>query len=225
VLPESLPVERRAPKLHYKTANPFGAIALLRSHPALLGLSAINFIGYIAHEVYPTVFVLYVMNRYNWSEGAIGTALAVVGISSIVISAGVVGPVVKKLGERTSLHLGLALGAIGFWLFGWAGTGLAFIVSIPVNSLWGLSGPPTQTLMTQLVPSTRQGELQGALGSLRSIAMLAGPGVFSGVYAAFAKGSAPVPGAPWYLACLMLLVSIAVARAVLKEPAAEPVAS
>jgi MFS transporter, DHA1 family, tetracycline resistance protein len=218
-LPESLTPEKRQPRFELKTAHPVSALAMLKSHPALMGLAGINFIGYIAHEVYPTVFVLYVMNRYGWSQGAIGTALAVVGVSSIVISAGVVGPVVKKLGERLSLMLGLMLGALGFALFGWAGAGWVFLLAIPVNSLWGLAGPPTQTMMTQLVDEKRQGELQGALGSLRSIAMLAGPGVFSGVYAAFAGGNANVPGAPWYLACLMLIASMAVARAVMPAPA------
>ena len=215
VLPESLPPEKRPEKFKFKGAHPIGALKLLRSHPSLMALAAINFIGYIAHEVYPTVFVLYVMNRYGWNQGTIGAALAVVGVSSIVISAGVVGPVVKKLGERLSLLLGLALGAIGFFLFGWAGTGLVFLLAIPVNSLWGLAGPPAQTIMTQAVPATQQGELQGALGSLRSIAMLAGPGIFSGVYAAFAKGDAAVPGAPWYLACGLLIVSMVLARAVM----------
>lgn len=221
VLPESLSPEKRQQKFKFKGANPWGSLVLLKSHPALLGLAAINFMGYIAHEVYPTVFVLYVMNRYGWNEGAIGTALAVVGVSSVVISAGVVGPAVKKLGERTALMLGLALGAIGFALFGWAGVGWVFLMAIPVNSLWGLAGPPTQTMMTQLVPADRQGELQGAIGSLRSVAMLAGPGIFSGVYAAFAQNGAAVPGAPWYLACAMLVISMVLARAVM--PAAKPV--
>ncbi len=222
VLPESLGPEKRQAKFQFKTAHPVSALGMLKSQPALMGLASINFIGYIAHEVYPTVFVLYVMNRYGWNQGAIGTALAVVGISSIVISAGVVGPVVKKLGERLSLMLGLALGAMGFALFGWAGAGWIFLLAIPVNSLWGLAGPPAQTMMTQLVDERRQGELQGALGSLRSIAMLAGPGIFSGVYAAFAGNTANVPGAPWYLACFMLLASMAVARAVMPAPAPTP---
>jgi hypothetical protein len=50
--------------------------------------------------------------------------------------------------------------------------------------------------------------------------MLAGPGIFSGVYAAFAKGDAAVPGAPWYLACGMLIVSMIVARAIMPQPKA-----
>ncbi|MEZ0263053.1 MAG: TCR/Tet family MFS transporter [Alphaproteobacteria bacterium] len=218
VLPESLPPEKRQAKIQWKIANPAGAVALLKSDTRLACLAAINFIGYLAHEVYPTVFVLYTMHRYGWDESAIGTALAVVGVATIIISGGVVGIAVKKLGERGTLFAGLALGAAGFWLFGWASAGWMFLLAIPVNSLWGLAGAPTQTMMTQIVPATRQGELQGALGSLRSVAMLVGPGLFAAVYAGFLAGPNPMPGAPWYLAAAMLVVSLVVARLILQKP-------
>src|SRR6185436_19347108 len=92
VLPESLPPEKRQPRLRWESANPLGSLVLLRSHPELLGLAAVNFLGYVAHEVYVTVFVLYAIYRYHWGERAIGGSLALVGVSSMLISAAVVGP-------------------------------------------------------------------------------------------------------------------------------------
>jgi DHA1 family tetracycline resistance protein-like MFS transporter len=224
VLPESLPPERRAPALRWKDANPVGALALLRSHPELMGLATVNFLGYVAHEVYATVFVLYVTYRYHWTQRTIGLSLAIVGIASMIVSAGVVGPVVRRLGERWSLYLGLSMGAAGFALFGLATAGWLFMLAIPINCLWGLAGPPSQSMMTQRVSPSEQGELQGAIGSVRSIAMLVGPGIFSVTFATFIapERSAPAPGAPWYLAAAFLLVAMAVARAVL--PRAVPVA-
>ena len=214
VLPESLPAERRKKTLNWTKANPLGALKLLRSHPELLGLSGITFIQNLAHEVYPTVFVLYAMTRYGWDQRAVGLALAIVGISSIAISAGVVGPAVKKLGEYNALFTGLALGGIGFALFGWAGTGMVFLAAIPINSLWGLAGPPGQTLMTKLVSPAEQGELQGAIACLRGIAMLIGPGIFSSVYAVYVVSE---PGAPWYLAALLLLMAMMLTSVVLRK--------
>src|SRR5512143_869410 len=52
VLPESLPRERRPARLDWSSANPVGALRLLRSHPELLAMAAVNFLGYVAHEVY-----------------------------------------------------------------------------------------------------------------------------------------------------------------------------
>jgi DHA1 family tetracycline resistance protein-like MFS transporter len=221
VLPESLPLERRQTRLRWRLANPVGALVLLKSHPELLGLATVNFLGYLAHEVYPTVFVLYGDYRYHWNERTIGMVLALVGVSTMVISAGVVGPVVARFGERRSLFGGLLLGAAGFALFGWAPSGWLFLVAIPINCLWALAGPPSQSMMTQRVSPSEQGALQGAVGSVRSIAMIVGPGIFSMTFAAFIapERSQQLPGAPWYVAALLLFVATAVAFAVTPKSA------
>jgi len=211
VLPESLPVDRRQAQLNWKNANPVGALTLLRSHRELFGLAVVNFLAYLAHEVYATVFVLYTTFRYSWDEKTIGVALAVVGIASVFASAVLVGPFVKRFGERRSLFAGLLFGAVGFALFGWAPKGWIFMAAIPINCLWSLAGPPSQSLMTQRVSPSEQGELQGALGSLRGIAMVIGPGMFSGTFALFIAPGKSLPGAPWYLAAFLLVASLVVA--------------
>ncbi len=211
VLPESLPVDRRQGQLNWKNANPVGALTLLRSHRELFGLAVVNFLAYLAHEVYATVFVLYTTFRYSWDEKTIGIALAVVGIASVFASAVLVGPFVKQFGERRSLFAGLLFGGVGFALFGWAPKGWIFMAAIPINCLWSLAGPPSQSLMTQRVSPSEQGELQGALGSLRGIAMVIGPGMFSGTFAIFIAPGKSFPGAPWYLAAFLLVASLVVA--------------
>ncbi len=211
VLPESLPVDRRQAQLKWKNANPVGALTLLRSHRELFGLAVVNFLGYLAHEVYVTVFVLYAIFRYSWNEKTIGVALAVVGIAQVFTFAVLVGPFVKQFGERRSLFAGLIFGAVGFALFGWAPVGWIFLASIPINCLWSLAGPPSQSLMTQHVSPSEQGQLQGALGSMRGIAMVIGPGMFSGLFAICIAPGHSLPGAPWYLAAFLLLASLVVA--------------
>jgi DHA1 family tetracycline resistance protein-like MFS transporter len=208
VLPESLAREKRQPRLNWIKANPVGALKLLRSHNELFGLAAVNFLAYLAHEVYATVFVLYVMYRYNWNESAVGNSLAVVGIASVVTMAGLVGPVVKRYGERRALFAGLFFGGLGFAMFGWAPAGWAFLVAIVVNALWGLATPPSQSMMTRRVSASEQGELQGALNSLRGLAMIFGPQFFAQTFAFSIASNRNFPGAPWYLAALILLLSL-----------------
>jgi DHA1 family tetracycline resistance protein-like MFS transporter len=214
VLPESLPVERRQPKMRWRNANPLGALRLLRSHHELFGLAGVNFLGYLAHEVYTTVWVLYVIFRYGWGERLIGISLAVVGVTSMICSAVLVGPFVKRFGERAALFTGLLLGSVGFIIYGFAARGWMIFLAICVNALWALAGPPQQTLMTQRVSASEQGELQGALGSLRGIAMIFGPGLFSATFAYFIAPGRSLPGAPWFLAAALLLASLVLARAV-----------
>ena len=209
VLPESLGEEKRK-AFSFRRANPVGSLVLLRSHPELFRLSIIQFIGYTAHEVVQ-VYVLYVIYRYAWNEKTVGLSLAFVGVCTVLISAGMVRPFVARLGERRTLYIGQCLGAVGMLVMGWAAGGFLFMVGVTVMNLWSLSGPATQGMMTHRVGPSEQGELQGAISSLRAIAMLLGPGLFSFFFAwcINPRHGWTLPGAPWYLAAAMLFVAMA----------------
>jgi len=205
VLPESLPPEKRE-AFSWRRANPVGSIKLLRSHAELFGLSISSFLGNVAHEALPTTFVLYAMYRYGWNERTVGLALATVGVCSAIVGAGLVQPTVARFGERRVMLAGLWFGVLGFAIYGLANTGLVFWMAVPVGGLWGLSGPPMQGLMTRHVNASEQGQLQGALSSLRGIAFMIGPLVFTNIFAAFIGPARDwhLPGAPYLLAGLML---------------------
>jgi DHA1 family tetracycline resistance protein-like MFS transporter len=212
VLPESLPPERRHP-FSWQRANPVGSVKLLRAQGELFGLAMANFISSIAHEALPTTFVLYAMYRYGWNERTVGLALATVGICSALVGAGMVRPLVASLGERRVMIAGLWFGVAGFALYGLAATGRIFWLAVPVNGLWGLSGPPMQSLMTRRVKGSEQGQLQGALSSMRGIAFMIGPLLFTNTFAAFIGGERDlhIPGAPYLLAALLLTCATVVA--------------
>jgi DHA1 family tetracycline resistance protein-like MFS transporter len=211
VLPESLKPEHRQTRFAWERANPFGSLRLLRSHPELSKLAVINFIEYVAHEVLPVVFTLYVMYRYAWNLAQVGWSLAVVGLCIAIVQSVVMRPAVAWLGERRALITGLSFGTFAFALTGYAPNGLLLLLAFALMALWGLAGPPAQSLMTHRVSLREQGELQGALGSMRSIAMLIGPGLFSALFAFSIDTKAhtwQVPGASWYLAALLLAVTV-----------------
>ncbi len=208
VLPESLAREKRR-VFTLRRANPVGSLVLLRSHPELFQLATIQFIGYVAHEVF-NVWALYSIFRYGWKEGTIGASLAVVGACSVIISAGVVRPAVARMGERRTLYVGQFFGAVGMVVAGLARTGLAYFISIPVMMIWTISGPAAQGMMTHRVSASEQGELQGAISSLRAIAVIIGPGLFTFTFAYFidAKHGWNLPGAPWYLGAALLFFAM-----------------
>ncbi len=212
VLPESLPREKRMP-FAWARANPIGSLILLRSHHELFGLATVAFLGYLAHVVLPSTAVLYLGYRYGWGPSAVGLTLAAVGTCAMIVQGGLVRPITARLGERTTLLLGLSCGAIGFSIYGLAPNGMIYYCGIPIMAFWGLAGPSAQTLMTRRVGASEQGQLQGALGSLMGIAGLIGPGIFTGTFAYFIGPRADwhLPGAPLLLASLMLLIGAVLA--------------
>ena len=207
-VPESLPRDRRKP-FELRRANPVGSLVLLRSHPELFRLASIQFIGYLAHEVFET-WALYGIYRYMWTSGMVGLSLAFVGALSIVISGVIVPFIVPRLGERRTLYMGQFFGGLGMFFAGLARTGTMFMSSIPIMMLWTISGPAAQGMMTRRVNEREQGALQGAIASLRSVAVLIGPGLFTFTFAYFIdqKHGWNIPGAPWYLAAALLFVAM-----------------
>lgn len=218
ILPESLAPDRRAP-FHWARANPLGSLRLLRSQSVLFGLAFAGFLSALAHDSLPSVFVLYAMHRYAWSERAVGLTLALVGVSSIIVQGGLVGRIVDTLGERRALAVGFACGALGMFVFGLAPTGALFLLGVPLTALFGVSTPAWQSLMTRRVAPTEQGQLQGANGSLLGIAAMVAPLVFTQVFAQ-AVGrtqSAVASGLPFMLAGLLLLAAVVVSWRVTGE--------
>ena len=211
ILPESLPPERRSP-LRWRSANPVGALHLLRSDRVLAGLSITNFLAQLAHVVLPSTFVLYATYRYGWDIKTIGLTLAMVGSCAMAVQGAAIGPIVKRFGERRALFFGLGCGAAGFFIFGAAPDGPLFWLGVPVMALWGIAGAAAQALATQLVTPEQQGQLQGATSSVASLSQLLGPFLFTLTFAYFIGAEAPfeLPGAPFLLASALLLLALAV---------------
>jgi DHA1 family tetracycline resistance protein-like MFS transporter len=208
VLPESLKKENRTP-FRWSHANPLGSLRLLRSHHELFGLAIATFLFMLAHESHPVIFVLYGDVRYGWGARTVGSVLAIVGVTQIIVQAGLVGRMVAWLGERKAALTGLAFGVLSFAINGAATTGAMFMIGIPVGGLFGLVSPSIQGIMTRRVGPNEQGQLQGAQGSVVGIASMVAPALYTQTFAA-GIGSLHIPGAPYFLASALLVCSGAV---------------
>src|SRR6202795_1187287 len=157
ILPESLPKQRRA-AFSLRKANPLGSLKLLRSHPELFGLATAMFLYYNAHEALPSMFVIYTDYRYHWSAQMTGWALAGVGVGTTIVSAALISPTIKLLGEVRTMFAGMLCGVAGFAFFALAPSTAIFAIGIPLLSLWGLASPAVQALMSKRVGPSEQGQ-------------------------------------------------------------------
>ncbi|MDQ1119331.1 MULTISPECIES: TCR/Tet family MFS transporter [Pseudoxanthomonas] len=217
VLPESLAPDKRM-AFSWSRANPLGALRLLRSHQELTGLAVVNFLLYFAHHVFSAVFVLYAADRYGWGAWQVGLLLAMVGALDMLVQGTLTGPAVRRFGDRRTMIIGLCFGALGIACMGLAPTGWLFVAAMLPNALWGLAMPTIQSLMTQRVSESEQGQLQGANNSVGAIAGVVSPVFFGWVYSKSVGAGAALPfiGTPFLIAAGVLaaaaLTGIAVAR-------------
>ena len=212
VLPESLPLSlRKMPS--WKRTNPVGSLQLFRRVHGLLPLAGLLLLGYIAQQSLMNVYVIYAGARYGWTVRTVGLSLATVGVCQGLYGMLLVKPAVSKLGERKCMVIGYLGGAMGYWMFGFTSTGMLLFLGIPLLNLMAVSWPSAQSIMSRHTPADEQGLLQGAVNSLRGIAGLIGPGMFTWVYSRSlgARPLFPSQGSAFYLASALLLVGLVMA--------------
>jgi DHA1 family tetracycline resistance protein-like MFS transporter len=200
------------------------ALTLLRSHDDLVPLAMINFLSQLAQQVLPGIFVLYTQYRYGWSLKFLGVTFLITGALGILVQGVIVGPVVRRIGERGAVIVGAAAGTLGFAIYGLAATPVEYFIGMPVFALQGLMMPGLQGLMTQRVSPTEQGRLQGANQSLGGISSVLGP-LFPLLFAFTLRNVPGLPGLPILIAsgftAIALLLAFRFAR---REPVAPLVA-
>lgn len=212
VLPESLPHGKRA-TFRLARANPLSALGVFRAHHGLLLMAAAVFVYRLAHDVMPVMYVIYTDYRYAWDAKTIGASLAVLGVASMAVQAGLVAPVVRRFGERAAMLAGFTIGAAAQVAYGLAPRGWLFIAVMPVGVLFGLAYPSMQGLLTRQVPAEEQGRLQGAIASVMSLAAIIAPLLYTQVFAvAIGDYGRRGAGAPMLLAGVLLAVTALVAR-------------
>lgn len=207
VLPESLPPENRR-KFELSKANPFGSFAGLQRYPMVFRLTIASVFTFLAQNVLQSVWVLYTQYRYGWGTDQVGISLALVGLSAGLVQGVLVGRIVKRIGERNAVRIGLLVSVISFILYGLAWQGWMFFVIPLISALGGVSGPSSQSIISKSVPANEQGTVQGALSSLNALTGIVGPIMGTAVFSYFIGSSAPIqlPGAPFFLASLLIAI-------------------
>jgi MFS transporter, DHA1 family, tetracycline resistance protein len=218
VLPESLSKEHRSP-FSWARANPIGSLTLFKSG-YMLALAAVLLLAYIAQQSLMNVYVIYADYRYHWTDRTVGLSLAAIGVFSAAYGVLLVKPVVAKLGERGAMTLGMIGGAIGYAMFGFSKTGLLFWLGIPMLNIMAFTWPAAQSILSRQTSPSEQGQLQGAINSLRGISGLVGPGIFTYIFSRSIGADAilHLPGAPFYTAAAMLILALLIAQRAARTP-------
>lgn len=212
VLPESLKKENRR-EFNWKKANPVSSLLKLKKFPSIGGLILSMLLLYIAAHAVMSNWNYFTIERFNWNKLTVGISLAVVGVLVALVQAGLTRIVNPKLGNEKSVYLGLSLYAVGMVLFGLANQSWMMFVFLVPYCMGGLAQPAIQAVMAGKVPPNEQGELQGMLTSVMSLASIIGPLVMNNLFFYFTHANAPMylPGAPFFLGCILMTTSAIIA--------------
>ena len=219
VLPESLAPENRDPFTVGKL-NPFASLARLGKYPVVAGLAVAIFFVSLAQRGLENVWVFHGTYRYGWTTWDNGLALGLVGIMAILVQGGMVRPIVKRIGERKAVVFGIVMAVLAFMGYAFSFQGWMVYVVIIFGSIGGVAGPAVQSIVAKSVDPNEQGQMQGAITSLRSVTSIFAPLIFTtGLFRYFTSKSAPFEfaGMPFFVGGLCQIVALLIAVRLFKR--------
>lgn len=158
-------------------SDPFWrALRHIGDRPALRQVLAIDFIYWMSFAVYQATFALFGARRFGFDATHTGYLFSAFGVVGVVVQGGLVGPVVRRLGNRRTLVIGLVFAAVG-----WGGSALTYTVPLFVLLLApaaigiGLCNATLITLVSNAAERREQGRVQGAAAALESLGRTLGP--------------------------------------------------
>ena len=221
VLTETLSPEHRRP-FSWRRANPLGSLIQLRKLPGVGLLLVVFFIYQVAFTVYPAVWSFFGKERFGWDPGMIGLSLGLFGIMLAIVQGALIRPILRVLGERGTVIYGHGFDVLAFLAIAFVTSGSVMLMLVPLAALAAVITPALQGIMSKAVSADSQGELQGALVSISSVAMIFSPMIMTGTFAAFTGPEAPVylPGAPFILSAALVALGLVVFLKATSKPAA-----
>ena len=209
-LPESLlPEKRRA--FAWGRANPFKALKRAATSPSLRRPVFVLFCMMLAGYVYPAIWSFYGKEKFGWDTALIGFSLAGYGVSVAFVQGVLIRYMLPKWGERGTVRFGLVAIITGMLGISFAvDTWMIFAVII-LAAFGEVAGPAINAILSKQVSDSEQGDLQGVLGSIESLAAIIAPPVFASMFRMFSDGQGIYfPGAPFLLAAAISGVALLV---------------
>ncbi|MFI5271574.1 MAG: MFS transporter [Ktedonobacterales bacterium] len=153
-------------------------------------LVLINLLYMVAFSGMETVFALLTQRTFGWTAMQNGLLFTYVGVVVVVMQGGLVGLLVKWLGERRLLLVGLLLLAVGLLLLPVSTNLAALLLALGILSAGdGAVTPIVSTLLSFASPADAQGETLGLAQGIAGLGRVIGPLAAGSL---FARG-APLP--------------------------------
>ena len=173
-LPETLKPENRRP-FSLRDAHVIGAFKPLFAAGSASPLLIAWFLWQLGGIVYPTTWAFWAKLRFDWNATQIGWSLAWVGFLQLLVQFFLTERVIRRTGERGAAITGLACSAAAMIAYAFATEGWQVYAFFIVGCIGALAWPALNGILSRMVDATRQGALQGGIGSLNSVAAIIGP--------------------------------------------------
>ena len=148
----------------------------IATHPLLASIMLALFLTLLAVAGMEVTVTLHGRDRFQFRQRDIGLLFLFMGVIVASIQGGLIGRIVKRVGEHGAIVIGAASFTLGFALVPsvWR-VPLLYIVAFLIAIGQGLSYPALTALLSKIAPENERGSLLGMATSIGSLARFLGP--------------------------------------------------
>ena len=158
------------------TGNPFRYLPELLRRPILRRVLVIDFVYWFAFAIFQTTFALFTANRFGFDAPQTGYFFAAFGVLGAVVQGGLIKPVVRRLGDKSTFMLGLAFAAAGLVASALTHSVAIFAATlVPLALGMGFGHPTVSSMVSRAGRGDEQGRVQGAASAVESLGRTLGP--------------------------------------------------
>jgi DHA1 family tetracycline resistance protein-like MFS transporter len=210
VLPESLPLERRRP---FVLTSPFVSLGRLRQLKGVEPLLWVLALSMLAQFTLQATWLIYTTFKFGWTPKDNGTSLFILGLMAALTQGVLMRPLERWIPVPRIAVWGMISCTVSFAAWGYVSDGWWMYAITCLNVLGYLVIPSIQSMISNAVDPTTQGESMGAASSITSVSAVIGP-LLAGPLMAVVSHLPPTDwrvGTPFYVCAVVQFAATVVA--------------
>nr|XP_032812091.1 hippocampus abundant transcript 1 protein-like [Petromyzon marinus] len=244
-VPESLPEKMRpaswgAP-ISWEQADPFASLRKVGQDSTVLLICITVLLSYLPEAGQYSSFFLYLRQVMKFSSESVAAFIAVLGILSIIAQTLVLSALMRSIGNKNTILLGLVFQMVQLTCYGFGSQPWMTWASGAVAAMSSITFPAVSALVSRNADADQQGVVQGMVTGIRGLCNGLGPALYGFIFYLFhvelnevpAGGNADpsradvpaatdrtiIPGPPFLFGACSVLLALLVALFIPERPA------
>ncbi|XP_026709339.1 hippocampus abundant transcript 1 protein isoform X2 [Strix aluco] len=201
-VPESLPEKMRpaswgAP-ISWEQADPFASLKKVGQDSIVLLICITVFLSYLPEAGQYSSFFLYLRQIMGFSSESVAAFIAVLGILSIIAQTIVLSLLMRSIGNKNTILLGLGFQILQLAWYGFGSEPWMMWAAGAVAAMSSITFPAVSALVSRTADADQQGVVQGMITGIRGLCNGLGPALYGFIFYIFhvELNELPMPESP-----------------------------
>ncbi|XP_072927717.1 hippocampus abundant transcript 1 protein-like [Hemitrygon akajei] len=188
-VPESLPEKvrpaSRGSAFSWEQADPFSSLKKVGKDTTVLLICITVFLSYLPEAGQYSSFFLYLRQVIDFSPGNLAAFIAVVGILSIIAQTVFLSILMRSIGNKNTVLLGLGFQMLQLAWYGFGSQPWMMWAAGAVAAMSSITFPAISALVSTNADSDQQGVVQGMITGIRGLCNGLGPALYGFIFYLF----------------------------------------